>query len=268
MNLAISTHSLSDDTPDALERAAALGFKIVEINLQVDEFGYGYRRKPNVRFYRSLKTQLTQLGLSVWSVTVPQMTQQQMFSPRARKDILLHGAGAAGVLEAKVYTVEPAHIFVDEDSAESYFTANRAPALIDGFDETWAQVVNRRMTFAISNMSYWLGAPLLNNAQRMAKLTRDLGIGWSADLRRASTTDLAQWIEHCGERLAVAHVYDLAEDNETALTPEEAEWATRLSALTSTRLKTVVVHGHPNQDDDEFINSRETLGAMLTAQSA
>ncbi len=267
MNLAISTHSLSDDTPQALERAAALGFKTIEINLQADEFGYGYRRKPNARFYRALKTQLDQLGLNVWSVTVPPLTQRQMFSKRARKDILLHAAGAAGILSAKVYTVEPAHIFVDEDSAESYFNEGLAPALIDGYDETWAQVVNRRMTFAINNMSYWLGMPLLNNAERMAKLTRDLGIGWSADLRRASSTNLDKWLELCGERLAVAHAYDLAEDDETALTPEEDEWANRVAPLANTRLKTLVLHGHPNQDDEEFVNSRRIIEGLVSAES-
>ncbi len=266
MNVAISTHSLSDDTPHALERALELGFQTVEINLQADEFGYGYRRKPNARFYRELKAQLDQGGLNVWSVTVPQLTQRQMFSARARKDILLHSAGAAGILGAKVYSVEPAHIFTDEKSVESYFNDNRAPTLIDGFDETWAQVVNRRMTLAIGNMSYWLGMPLLNNAKRMARLTHDLGIGWSADLRRASSTDLAQWIDLCGERIAVAHVYDLAEDDETALTPEEAEWETRLASLAKTRLKTIVLHGHPNQDDDEFINSRQVIEGMISAE--
>lgn len=266
MNLAISTKSLSDDTPDALERAAALGYTTVEINLRADEFGYGYRRKPNARFYRTLKTQLDRLGLTVWSVTAPEMTQRQMFSARARKDILLHGAGAAGVLGAKVYAVEPAHIFTDEDSAESYFNDQRAPTLVTGFDETWAQVVNRRMTFAISNSSYWLGMPLLNNAQRMAKLTRDLGIGWSADLRRASATNLGRWIELCGERLAVAHAYDLAEDDQTALTPEETEWAERVAPLSDTRLKTIVLHGHPNQDNEEFVNSRAAFEALLSAE--
>lgn len=264
MNLAINTASLSDDTAEALDRAAALGFDTVEVTLQPDEFGYGYRRRPDVKLYRTLRQQLDENKLSAWSVSAPQLTQRQMFSPRARREILINGAGAAGVLGAKVYVVEPAHLFANEDITETYFREQTAPPVVDGFDEAWAQVVNRRMTFAVDNASYWIGLPLLNNAERMAKVTRDLGIGWSGDLRRASTSDITQWLTLCGERLAVAHAYDLAEDGETRLTPEDEQWADWLAPLADTRLKTVVLHGHPNQDDNEFIAARARFEAMFS----
>ena len=65
MQIAISTGSLSQETPKALEKAAALGFRHVEVNLQTAEFDYGYRRKPDVRFYRQLRKQIDELGLVV-----------------------------------------------------------------------------------------------------------------------------------------------------------------------------------------------------------
>ena len=81
LQLAISTNTLGRSTPDALQPAADLGISHLEINLQPVEFDYGYRRKPNARFYRELRQQLDRLGLYVWSVTPPPRTQEQASDP-------------------------------------------------------------------------------------------------------------------------------------------------------------------------------------------
>jgi sugar phosphate isomerase/epimerase len=258
MQIAISTETLSRETPAALERAAALGFRTVEINLQNEEFGYGYRRRTNARFYRSLRKQIDDLGLRVWSVSSPPLTQEQMFFERARKDILMSGAIAAGTLGAQVYVVRPADLFVSEIGFESYMRERGAPPVIEGFDEAWVQAVNRRLTMAIQNRSHWVGALLTNEAERIQKVTDDLAVGWAMDVRSAlSRGDMATWLERAGDRLAVAHVYDYLDERQCA--PTEGDWATLLPALGKTRLKCCVIHAPDAGSDEEILRSRDYL---------
>ncbi len=258
MQIAISTETLSRQTPAALERAASLGFKTVEINLQSDEFGYGYRRRTNARFYRTLRKQIDDLGLRVWSVSSPPLTQEQMFFERARKDILMSGAIAAGTLGAQVYVVRPADLFTSEINFESYMRDRGAPAVIEGFDEAWVQTVNRRMTMAIQNRSHWVGALLTNEAERIQKVTDDLAVGWAMDVRGAlSRGDMATWLERAGDRLAVAHLYDFVDEQQCS--PVDADWATILPALMQTRLKCCVIHAPHAGSDEELLRSRDYL---------
>lgn len=266
MQIAVSTLSLGNMTPEAVQRAAELGFTTVEINLLSAEFAYGYRRKPAVQFYRDLRAQLDALGLGVWSVTLPALTQEQMFAPRARRDVLLNAAGAAGLLGARVLVIEPAHLFSSEDAYEAYIADGLAPPIVDGFDELWAQVVNRRMTLALRNTNYWVGSLLTNQASRMRKVAFDLGVGWAVDVPRAAQRgSLDSWLEEAGERAAVAYAYDWAEDETTQLTPEAPSWQRWLSLLQRTRLKCLVLHGHPNQDGEEFIASHRYVAGLLGA---
>lgn len=266
MQLAINTTHLADNTPDALERAAALGFKQVEIPLTQAEFGYGYRRKPNVRFYRQLRGQIDDLGLSVWSVTSLPLTQSQMFFVRARKDILLGGAGAAGLLGAKVFVARPADLFTGEIDFESYWQAHTAPPVVEGFDETWAQLANRRISFAVRNEDHWVGAPLTNQADRMARLTGDLAVGWAMDVRRAARRNaIESWLEAAGELLAVAHLYDL-DDAEQSAAPRSDEWRDWLPPLAGTRLKTAVLLTAPGQSDAAITAARDHIAACFTPQ--
>lgn len=264
MHIAIRTASLSQNTPTALERAAALGFRHVELNLLNHEFGYGYKRKANVRFYRELKRQTDALGLSVWSFTSVPLTQEQMFFERARKDILMGAAGAGGILDAKVFTIKPADIFTSEIHFESYLSEKNSPPMTEGYDEAWVQTVNRRMNMAILNYDHWVGIPLSNNAERMKKITTDLGIGWAMDVRRATHRgSMDDWLKQVGDRLAVAYAYDLAEDGETPRTPAGPEWASWAESLKQTRLKCVVMYAHPSQNDEEIVQSRDYLQTLF-----
>lgn len=263
MYLAISSDSLSKNSLEAVEMAAGLGFRYVEMNLQGDEFGYGYQRKTNARFYRQLRQQLDQQGLQVWSVTLPPLTQEQMFYERARKDILLSAAIAAGTLGAKVLVVRPADIFSSEITFESYIRNQTAPVVIEGYDEAWAQVVNRRMTMALLNKDHWVGAPLTNQADRIDRATRDLAIGWAMDVRRAlRRNDLHSWLAPAGERLAVAYVYDQEEEQLTP--PLSDEWSRWLPVLAQTRLKCLVIQA-PLSAGDLLTHSQNHLQTILTA---
>jgi sugar phosphate isomerase/epimerase len=263
MQIAIGTGSLSERTTEALERAAALGFHLVEANLQPAEFGYDYRRKANVRFYREMRQQLDRLGLAVWSVTLPPLNQEQMFFERARRDMFINAAGAAGILGARVLVVRPADIFTSEMAFAAYWETRSAPPVIEGYDEGWAQAVNRRLTIALLNRDHWLGAPLTNQADRINRVTADLAIGWAMDLRRAlARNSLATWLEAAGDRLAVAHLYDLDEAGRR-LPPVVAEWSEFLPALGRTRLKCAVLSPDPGQSDDALSQSYAHIQAAI-----
>jgi hypothetical protein len=263
MQIAINTGSLSQDTPEALERAAALGFRQVEVNLQTAEFDYGYRRKPNARFYRELRKKIDELGLSVWSVTAPPLTQEQMFSTRARKDILLNGIGAAGVLGSQVYVAGPTDLFQNEDALLVYFEKGDAPPVIEGYDESWAQVINRRMALAIRNYDYWMGSPLINQVERIHTLTDALAVGCALDVRLAlHRNPLSAWITQLHDRLALAYVYDLAE-NGIPKTPAGVEWAEWLTPLKKTRLKSVVISADIHESDSDIKEACMRLQEIL-----
>lgn len=263
MHIAINTSSLADNTPEALERAADLGFSRVEIDLLSNEFNYGYRRKPDVKFYRQLSEQLQRMKLSAWSVTAPPLSQEEMFSKRARREILKGGAGAAGLLGAKVFVVRPADIFLDQLSYDQYIQDHSAPPVVEGFDEAWVQVVNRQMTMALLNRDYWIGSVLTNHPERLTAITSDLAIGCAFDIRRAVYRDeLPEWLGQLGDRLAVAYAYDLDEDGSVS-TPSDVSWQGWLRALMPTRLKCLVLIAGRDQQDDEITSSRMALESWM-----
>jgi sugar phosphate isomerase/epimerase len=265
IQLAISTNTLGRSTPDALQRAADLGFTHLEINLHPHEFDYGYRRKPNARFYRELRQQLDRLGLSVWSVTPPPLTQEQMFFERARKDILMNAAATAGILGGKVYVLRPADIFTSEMAFAAYWDKKDAPPMIEGYDEAWVQAANRRLATALLNMDHWVGVPLTNQADRIAKVTADLAIGWAMDVRRAlNRNTLDAWLSAAGDRLAVAYLYDLTEDGRQTL-PTSDDWQQYLPPLLQTRLKCLVLQA-AQPTDDEITHSHTYLNQLLNPQ--
>lgn len=263
MQLAISTGSLTNNTQKALERAADLGFKSVEINLINHEFAYGYRRQPDVGFYRQLRADLDKYHLSVWSVSAPPLSQEQMFSELSRKEVLKGGAGAAGILGAEVYVVQPADIFSDQISFDRYMSDQKAPAVTDGFDEAWVQVANRKMTMALMNRDYWLGTLLTNQAERLATIAGDLAIGCALDIRQAlNRNDLKTWLNFVGERLAVAYAYDLTGDG-LPVAPVDSEWEGWIIILKDSRLKHLIIKAGNLQSDEEIDRSRKKIEEWL-----
>ncbi len=263
MQLAISTGSLAKNTQDALERAADLGFKTIEINLIDHEFAYGYRRQPAVGFYRQLRVEVDNSHLTVWSVSTPPLSQEQMFSELSRKEILKGGAGAAGILGAKVFVVQPADIFSNQQAFDRYMHDHKAPAVTEGFDEAWVQVVNRKMTMALVNRDYWIGTLLTNQAERLGKIAIDLAIGCALDIRQAlNRNNLSTWLESVGERLAVAYAYDIS-DGGLPVAPINGDWEEWTTILKLSRLKVLTIRAGHLQSDEEIIRSRRIIEELL-----
>ncbi|MCO5183068.1 MAG: hypothetical protein M9965_03940 [Anaerolineae bacterium] len=205
MRIAISTNSLSADTSVALQRAAALGATWVEINLQSAEFYSADSDEHNARFYRELRPQLEALNLAVWSVTTTPLLDVQQTPLQTRKETLLNVARAAGALGAAVVVTESSNLFSNAAAMEPYFAGETAPPVIDGYDDVWVQITNRRMKLALRNGEF--------SVQRMAKITRDLAIHCALDLHYAgSDAPIDVWADVLGERLVVAY----STENDTA----------------------------------------------------
>jgi hypothetical protein len=186
-----------------------------------------------------------------------------MFSARARKDILMTGVGAGGLLGAQVYVTGPTDLFESEEDLLNYFEKGDAPPTIKGYDEAWAQIINRRMVPSIRNYDYWMGAPLINQADRVEKVTSDLAIGSALDIRLAQRRNpLSTWIECLADRLAVSYAYDLDDDGRL-VAPISEEWAEWLQPLKQTRLKTLVISAGEDQGEAEISASRSMLQGIL-----
>lgn len=264
--IAVATGTLSPDTPHALERARDLGFTHVELTLQSAEFDYTFRRRPDVRFYRRLQAQLHDLGLTVCSVTLPPLAPAVAFSPRARREVLLHAAGAAGSVGARVLVLEPAFVLTSDDAVEAYFQTGGAPPVVDGFDELWAQAVNRRLTPALLNGEYFIGQALTNQADRLAQLTADLALGAALDVPQALRRNTpAAWLGALTDRLALAYAYDVDATTGASGPPLRAEWADWLPDVARLRPAGIVVRGGGDSADSDLTTARRRLAELARA---
>ncbi len=195
MRIAISTNSLSADTSVALQRAAVLGATWVEINLQSAEFYSADSGEHNARFYRELRPQLEALNLAVWSVTTTPLLDVQQTPLQTRKETLLNVARAAGALGAAVVVTESSNLFSNAAAMEPYFAGETAPPVIDGYDDVWVQITNRRMKLALRNSEL--------DMQRMAKVTHDLAVYCAVDVHRDSP--VTDWAKALRDRIIVAY---------------------------------------------------------------
>ena len=221
MIFAITTDGLAPDTPTALQKVSDLGYQHLQLDLLSAELNYNYRRLVDVAFYRQLQKQIERLGLQVIAVRLPPLTQPQMFSLRARKELLINTIGLAGSLGAKTVVCEPAHIFTDEEAVTRYLRQKGAPPIIEGWDSAWAQAINRHLQLALLNRDYWIGSPLTNHIAQCAQITTDLGIQWACDVAVARQHQpLQKWLSQLGERLALAYTESDDESKNLALREE------------------------------------------------
>jgi sugar phosphate isomerase/epimerase len=258
MHIAIKTSALGESVTEALARAKRLGFTHVEVALVSAEFAPATQRQPAARHYRQLRQHIDQLGLGVWSVTLPAL------DPDAHKQSLLNAVGAAGILGARAFVVEPVHIFSAADALDAYLrTPGSAPPTVAGFDEAWAQVVNRRMTLALCNVEATAATPLINQPDRLGRAAFDLAIGVALDVPLAlKQWPLDKWLTALAGRLAVTYVGVDSAETDRALAPEN------LIKLTQATLPCVVLSGPATHSDADWLAARQQIEAALPNRSA
>ncbi len=273
MDIAINTGSLSLNTIEALERARELGFGAVEVNLQQGEFGYGYTREVDFDFYRRLAGEIEARGLKVTSLHNLGLNGAQVFSSRARGEILKAAVRAGALLGAPVLIVHPADLFSGYEAMEEYFQGvpDSSPPVVEGYDEAWAQLANRHMALCVENVNYWDGTPGTNQPERMARLLDDLAAMSVLDVRRAVRTGpetptvraaLSRWMDRIGARLRLIHVHDAkgAREHEPSLA---ADWADMAPLLRGSPARACVLEVDRRHGDDQLRASRAYIDELM-----
>ena len=173
--LAVSTDSLAIPSTEALTRAADLGFTHVELK--------SARRRGPATAIDAARTSPSTAKISSGTRTPSACrcgrlrspySMSQMFSARARKEIMLNSAGAAGTFRG---TRDGRRANPRRMKAKKPFDAcigrdRGAAAKFAGSTNSGAITI-RRMTLALTNSSYWLGAALTNNPKRLQQATFD-----------------------------------------------------------------------------------------------
>jgi hypothetical protein len=272
LEIAINTGSLSTNTLEAFDRAAALGFRAVEVNLQQGELKYDYYRKVDFEFYQRLAGEAGARGLRVTSVHSLALNGAQAFSSQARGAILAAAARIAGLLGARALVAHPADLFTGHEALEDYFAGGQkvAPPLVAGFDEAWAQLANRRTALAVENVNYWHRTQGTNALERLQRVIVDLGVHCVLDVRRAlpasgATDALARWVAAVGPRtvLVHAHAASASAEHQPPLGPEWAEYA---PLFRQTAAKACVLEVDGAHGDDKLIESREYFESITTVK--
>jgi sugar phosphate isomerase/epimerase len=248
MKLAINTGSLSLNSFEALERAQALGFDAVEVHLHQAELRYDGQRKADLSFYQRLGEAIRARGMSAVSVHHPVLTGEQVFSQRARAELLHLAIRATALLGAPILVVHPADIFTSAEDLETYFLEHSAPPVIAGFDEAWAQLANRGLRLAIKNVSFGRGLTLTNHATRLAQVADDLAVHAVLDVwRGADKPNIPAWVEKAGRRIVLLHLQE-AVDGRDHLPPLSEKWADWLPLLQGTAAQACVIQAAETEE--------------------
>lgn len=270
MDIAINTGSLSTNTIEAFDRAVALGFRAVEVNLQQGEFQYGYYREIDFGFYQRLAGEAAARGLKVTSVHSLPLNGAQAFSSQARGTILAAGARIAGLLGARALVAHPADLFTSHEALEDYFAGGQtvAPPVVAGFDEAWAQLANRRTALAVENVNYWHRTRGTNALERLQRVIVDLGAHCVLDVRRAlpasgATDALARWVAAVGPRTVLLHAHAATSSAVEHQPPLGPEWAEYASLFRRTAAKACVLEVDGAHGDDKLIESREYFERIM-----
>ncbi len=241
MKVAINTSRLSLNTFEAIERAQALGFDAVEVDLHQAELRYEGQHKADLSFYQRLGEAIRERGMSVVSVHHPVLSGEQVFSQRVRAELLHLAIRATALLGAPILVVHPTDIFTSAEDLETYFLEHNAPPVIAGFDEAWAQLANRRLRLAIKNISFWRGLTLTNHATRLAQVADDLAVHAVLDVwRGADKPNLQAWVEKAGRRIVLLHLHETV-DGRDHLPPLSEKWAEWLPLLQGTAAQACVI---------------------------
>jgi len=265
MHLAINTGSLSLDTRDAIAQVHALGFSAVELNLQQAEFGYGFARTPNLAFYDELVPELRVRKLLVTDVHALFLNAAQMFSARARRDVLSAEGMVTRMLGAEILVVHPTDILDNEEWLDLYMDDPKMkPPLVEGMSAVIRELQSGGVRLALENVQHWQGTRGINDAEVMARLVEALDCSVAFDVWRGSDRpSLERWIELLGSRMAVLHLHDSMGGVEHH-PPAAPEWRQIVPQLKDTSANVCVIESTANRNPGAIKASREYIARLLS----
>jgi len=267
MHLAINTGSLSFDTREAIAQVHSLGFSAVELNLQQAELAYGFDRKPNFAFYTALAREIKVRKLTVTDVHALFLDAAQMFSARARREVLAAEGVVTRMLGANLLVVRPTDILSDEESFASFVADPRAGVpLIQDIGRVIRELRSGGVQIALENVQHWRGTCGTNDAEVMARLVGALGCRVTLDVRRGSDRpSLGRWIELLGDRIAVLHLHDFLDGSEHH-PPSAPDWKQMAPQLKRTSAQVCVIESSSNRNPGAIKASREYIFKLLQSE--
>ncbi len=267
MELAINTGSLSFDTRAAIAEVHSLGFKAIELNLQQAELAYGFQRRPNLNFYRDLARELALRKLAVTDVHTLFLNTTQMFSARAKREVLSAEAQAAQMLGAKILVVHPTDILDNEEGLDSYAADPEMKVpLVGGMASVIRELQSGGVTVAVENVQHWHDARSTNDAQVMARLVEALDCSVTLDVRRgARQPSLERWLELLGHRMPVLHLHDTFGGVEHH-PPAAPDWRQIIPLLKRTSAQVCVLEATANRNPGAIKASREYIWKLLQTE--
>jgi sugar phosphate isomerase/epimerase len=269
MQLAINTGSLSFDTRAAIAEVHSLGFSAIELNLQQAELAYAFQRRPRLSFYQDLARELSLRKLAVTDAHALFLNAAQMFSARARREVLSIEGQVTRMLGAGILVVHPTDILEDEEGLDAYGadpqTRVRVP-LVEGIVPVIRELQSGGVTVALENVQHWHDARGTNDAEVMARLTEALDCHVAFDARRGSGhPGLERWIELLGDRMAVLYLHDSVGGVEHH-PPAAPDWRQIIPQLKRTSAEVCVLEATANRNPGAIKVSREFISKLLQAE--
>lgn len=264
MHLAINTGSLSFDTRKAIAEVHALGFAAIELNLQQEELGYDFHCRPRRSFYSDLARELQVRKLAVTDAHALFLNAAQMFSAKARCDVLFVEGEITHMLGAEILIVRPTDILDNEESLDEFAADPQAGVpLVHGIGRVIRELHSGGVQIALENVQHWHDARGINDAQVMARLVEALDCHVTLDVRRGlNHPSLSRWIELLGSRIAVMHLHDTLGGVEHH-PPAAPDWREIIPQLLRTSAQTYVLEATANRSPGAIKVSREYISKLL-----
>ena len=264
MQLAINTGSLSFDTRKAIAEVHALGFSAIELNLQQAELDYGFSQTPNLAFYNDLAREITLRKLTVTDVHALFLNAAQMFSARARREVLGVEGEVTRILGAGILVVHPTDILDNEESLDDFGADPQAAVpLVHGIGAVIREVQAGGVRIALENVQHWHYARGTNDAEVMARLVEALDCRVTLDVRRGlAHPSLGRWIELLGDRISVLHLHDTVGGGEHH-PPSAPDWRDIIPQLKQTSAEVCVLEATGNRSPGAIKVSRELITRLL-----
>jgi len=267
MRLAINTGSLSFDARKAIAEVHGLGFDAVELNLQQGELAYDFRCQPRLPFYSDLARELKIRKLAVTDVHALFLNAAQMFSARARREVMSIEGQVTRMLGAEILVIHPTDILDNEEWLDVYVADPQAKLpLVEGIVPVMRELQSGGVTIALENVQHWHDARGTNDAEVMARLTEALDCHVAFDARRGSShPSLERWIELLGSRMAVLHLHDTVGGVEHH-PPAAPDWKHIVPQLKRTSAQVCVLEANSNRNPGAIKVSREFISKLLQAE--
>jgi sugar phosphate isomerase/epimerase len=269
MQLAINSGSLSFDTRAAIAEVHSLGFTAIELNLQQAELAYGFQRQPRLSFYQDLARELSLRKLTVTDVHALFLNAAQMFSARAKREVLSVEGQVTRMLGAEILVVHPTDTLDNQEWLDLYGADPRVRVrvpLIEGMASVIRELQSGGVAIALENVQHWHDLHGTNDAEVMARLVEALDCYVTFDVRRGSNRpSLERWLELLGNRMQVLHLHDAIGGVEHH-PPAAPDWRQIIPQLKRTSAQVYVLEATANRNPGGIKVSREFIWKLLQAE--